>query len=244
MVYHRLIIVKDERGVYALKKQSLSQQTAGRLYTMIVAEKRVKPGEKLPNELELSRQLGVSRTTLREALRDLTTQGVLEIRRGRGTFVDRRVEEIGDFGFGSLNRVRGQLRDLFELRSIFEPQAARLACLRATAEELSEILEQGKAVEACIRAGEDRTEADRAFHAAIVRATHNEFMVRLLPIINQAVASAVAAGDHAGQLAEDTLRDHALLLEFFRKRDERGAEHAMAIHMHHSIDVMGLEKRV
>ena len=155
MVYHRLIIVKDERGVYALKKQSLSQQTAGRLYTMIVAEKRVKPGEKLPNELELSRQLGVSRTTLREALRDLTTQGVLEIRRGRGTFVDRRVEEIGDFGFGSLNRVRGQLRDLFELRSIFEPQAARLACLRATAEELSVILEQGEAVEACIRAGED-----------------------------------------------------------------------------------------
>ena len=54
------------------------------------------------------------------------------------------------------------------------------------------------------------------------------------------IALAISAGDHQDQLAEDTLRDHALLLEFFRKRDAAGAEHAMAIHMHHSIDVMGL----
>ena len=226
-----------------MEKQNLSQQTAGRLYTMIVAEKRMEPGDKMPNEVELSARLGVSRATLREAIRDLATQGVLEVRRGKGTFVSQRVGEIDDFGFAGLDRVKGQLRDLFELRSIFEPQAARLACRRASAEELAEILEQGAAVEACIRAGEDRTGADRAFHAAIVRATHNEFMVRLLPMINQAVASAVEAGDHAEQLAEDTLRDHALLMEFFRKRDERGAEHAMAIHMHRSIDVMGLEER-
>ena len=63
---------------------------------------------------------------------------------------------------------------------------------------------------------------------AIVRATHNEYMLRLLPLIHQAVATAVEAGEQQERLAADTLRDHALLLEFFRRRDGAGAEHAMA----------------
>ena len=163
------------------------------------------------------------------------------MRRGKGTFVSREVEGIEDFGFSGLSRVKGQLRDLFELRSIFEPAAARLACGRATEGELADILERGAAVERCIRAGKDRTAADGAFHAAIVRATHNEFLTRLLPLIDRAVMTAVEAGEHGEQLAEDTLRDHALLLEFFARRDGAGAEHAMAIHMRHSMDVMGLE---
>ena len=225
-----------------MEKKSLAQQTAERLYARIVAEGQPGPGEKLPNELELSQELGVSRTTLREAIRSLVTQGVLEVRRGKGTFVSERVGEIEDFGFGGLEQVKGQLRDLFELRSIFEPQAAKLACLRATEEELADILEKGAAVAACIRAGQDRVEADGAFHAAIVRATHNEFMVRLLPLIHRAVYTAVGAGEHGEQLAADTLRDHALLLEFFRRRDGSGAEYAMAIHMRHAMDGMELER--
>lgn len=223
-----------------MERRSLAQQTAQRLYNLIAAEKKLAPGQKLPNELELSQEMGVSRATLREAIRALTTQGVLEVRRGKGPFVSPRAGELEDFGFDALERVRGQLRDLFELRSIVEPQAARLACQRATEAELQEILTRGRQVDACIRAGEDRTRADREFHAAIVRATHNEFMMRLLPVINQAVASAVRTGEHREQLARDTLRDHALLLEFFQKRDGEGAEHAMAIHMRRSMDVMGL----
>ena len=54
-----------------MEKKSLSQQTADRLYNMIVAERRMEPGEKLPNEVELARELGVSRTPIREAIRRL-----------------------------------------------------------------------------------------------------------------------------------------------------------------------------
>lgn len=221
-------------------KKNLSQQTAERLYNMIVLEQAFAPGEKLPNEVSLSQSLGVSRTTLREALHSLTSQRILEIRRGRGTFVSAEISHINDFGFSRLDAIQGQLRDLFELRQIVEPSAARLACQRATKEEMAEILSCGEAVDCCIREGSDRTEADRAFHSAIVRATHNEFIMRLLPIINQAVKTAVDEGAHKEQLAEDTRRDHALIMDFFRKGDASGAEHAMAIHMHHSIDVMGL----
>ena len=239
IVYDRENLVKS-LVVISMEKQSLAKQTAEKLYNRIVVEKQLAPGRKLPNELDLSRELGVSRTTLREALRTLTTQGVLEVRRGRGTFVSAQVEEINDFGFSSLDQVKGQLRDLFELRQIFEPQAARLACQRATEEEMWEILARGQEVDRCIREGKDRTEADREFHAAIVRATHNEFMVRLLPMINQAVATAIVSGEHKQQLAEDTRRDHALLMNFFRARDAAWAEHAMAIHMINSISVLEL----
>ena len=223
-----------------MEKKNLSRQTAEKLYEQIVVEKRLAPGDKLPNEVDLSRELGVSRTTLREALRDLTVQGVLEVRRGRGTFVSERAGQVEDFGFSALDRVRGQLRDLFELRSIFEPQAARLACRRGSDGEIADILEKGAAVERCIREGRDRTAADREFHAAIVRCTHNEFMMRLLPFISQAVETAIVSGEGQEALAQSTLRDHALLLEFFAKRDEAGAEHAMAIHMRHAMDEMGL----
>ena len=68
-------------------------------------------------------------------------------------------------------------------------------------------------------------------------------MMRLLPMIDQSVATAVAAGEHREQLAQDTLQDHALLLEFFQKRDECGAEYAMAIHIRRAVDAMELEQK-
>ena len=72
-----------------MAKQNLSQQTAERLYNLVAVEGRFAPGEKLPSEPALAQSLGVSRATLREALGALTAQGVLEVRRGRGTWTGR-----------------------------------------------------------------------------------------------------------------------------------------------------------
>ena len=154
-----------------MEKKNRTQQTAESLYNHIVVEGRRKPGEKLPNEVELAAGLGVSRATLREAIRTLCTRGVLEVRRGKGTYVSQRVGEIDDFGFSGVDYARGQLRDLFELRSMFEPRAAALACRRATSEELRNILRLGEAFEKTVLEGGDSTAADQAFHSGIVQAT-------------------------------------------------------------------------
>ena len=69
------------------KEKRLSDSVADDILTMITIEKRFRPGDKLPNENELSQALEISRTTLREAIRILATNGILEIQRGRGTFV-------------------------------------------------------------------------------------------------------------------------------------------------------------
>lgn len=223
-----------------IKRKSLSQQVADIIYRMIVEDKIFKPGDRLPNENDLSEQLGVSRATLREASRILVSQGILEVYRGKGTYIAADMQAFGDFGLKNLERVRIRLKDLYEARLLFEPEMAAIACRRATDEEISKILKIGGEVEQTIQAGKDRTEIDQVFHRAIVKASHNDFMMRLIPIINRAVEEAILLNSGSRTLAEDTLRDHALVMDFLKKRDAGGAKQAMSIHIHHAISTLNL----
>lgn len=177
------------------KRAKLSEQTSDRMYEMIVEEARYAPGSKLPNENELSKALEVSRTTLREAISFLVAQGVLEIRRGKGTFVAEELPAAG-MDLSSLTglRARERARDLFEMRLIFEPATVALACQRASMEELQQIQKKAERMEQIAAAGGDWPLADQEFHWAIIRASHNEYMRRLYPIINNAVNDLDAAG--------------------------------------------------
>ena len=162
------------------KKTKLSERTADRLYEMIVDERCYAAGSKLPNENELSDALQVSRTTLREAISFLVAQGVLEIRRGKGTFVSEDLPAAG-LDLTSLAGMRSRVRakDLFEMRLIFEPATVALACQRATDEELKQILRKAERMERIAAEGGDWPLADQEFHWAIIKASHNEYMRRL-----------------------------------------------------------------
>ena len=140
-------------------------------------------------------------------------------------------QRSGRCDLGSLSAVRSRLRDLFEARLLFEPDLAAMACRRASDEEIAHILSLGAAVEDAIRTGRDRTEYDQAFHQAIVSASHNDFLIRLVPIINRAVMEAIQLRSMETVLEEITLQDHALLMEFMKARDAAGAKQAMAIHL-------------
>ena len=221
------------------KKAKLSEQTSDRLYEMIVDEHRYVPGSKLPNENELSETLGVSRTTLREAISFLAAQGVLEIRRGKGTFV---VESLPAEGLDltALAGVRSRVRakDLFEMRLIFEPATVALACQRASDEELRQIEKKARRMEETAAAGGDWPLADQEFHWAIIKASHNEYMRRLYPIINSAVNEILQISQNRQQMQDIALRDNRMILEFLLRRDEAGARYAMSIHMKHLINTL------
>jgi DNA-binding FadR family transcriptional regulator len=111
------------------ENKSLSEKIANELYTIIVLQKKFEPGDKLPNENDLSERLGVSRTTLREAVRYLVAQGVLNVQRGRGTFISEDLSLFNKYDVGSLGHAR--LADMYEIRLMFEPQCIMLACSRA-----------------------------------------------------------------------------------------------------------------
>lgn len=221
------------------KKAKLSEQTSDRLYEMIVDEHRYMPGSKLPNENELSETLGVSRTTLREAISFLAAQGVLEIRRGKGTFVAESLPAEG-LDLTALAGVRSRVRakDLFEMRLIFEPATVALACQRASDEELRQIEKKARRMEETAAAGGDWPLADQEFHWAIIKASHNEYMRRLYPIINSAVNEILQISQNRQQMQDIALRDNRMILEFLLRRDEAGARYAMSIHMKHLINTL------
>ncbi len=223
-----------------MKNKMLSQSIADTLLSMITIEKRFSAGDKLPNENELSEELNVSRTTLREAIRILIAYNVLEIQRGKGTFVTQAAfEQQSDFG--QLADIKVNAKDLYEMRLIFEPEAAYLAAIRGTDAEIKRILDFGEKIEQEIKSGQDRTDNEHSFHKAIAQATHNEFMNQLMPILYQAIAKGVTLSAMSQKAVTNTVGDHRMIMDFLEQRNAEGAKNAMKIHIMHAIRELGIE---
>lgn len=218
----------------------LSQSIADTLISMITIEKRFAAGDKLPNENELAAELSVSRTTIREAIKTLAARDIVEIQRGRGTFVTKgalaQKQEMEQ-----LTAIKVNAKYLYEMRLIFEPEAAYLAAERGTETEIRRILEYGRKVEEQIRAEQDRTENEQAFHKAIAQATHNEFMNQLMPILFQAISKGVTLSEQSDKAIDDTLNDHRTIMEFLQQRNAEGAKNAMKIHILHAIKELHID---
>ncbi len=223
-----------------MKNKMLSQSIADTLLSMITIEKRFSAGDKLPNENELSEELNVSRTTLREAIRILVAYNVLEIQRGKGTFVTQSAFEQQS-NLGQLSDIKVNAKDLYEMRLIFEPEAAYLAAIRGTDAEIKRILDFGEKIEQEIKSGQDRTDNEHSFHKAIAQATHNEFMNQLMPILYQAIAKGVTLSAMSQKAVSDTVNDHRMIMDFLEQRNAEGAKNAMKIHIMHAIRELGIE---
>lgn len=223
-----------------MKNKMLSQSIAETLLSMITIEKRFSVGDKLPNENELSEELNISRTTLREAIKILVAYNVLEIQRGKGTFVTQSAfEQQSDLG--QLSDIKVNAKDLYEMRLIFEPEAAYLAAIRGTDAEIKRILDFGAKIEQEIKSGQDRTDNEHSFHKAIAQATHNEFMNQLMPILYQAIEKGVTLSAMSQKAVTDTVGDHRMIMDFLEQRNAEGARNAMKIHVMHAIRELGIE---
>lgn len=223
------------------KERSLSESVADDILAMITIDKKFASGDKLPNENELSDELQVSRTTLREAIRILVTRNILEIKRGKGTFVTNHQELNENLSLEQFSASELKVKDLYEMRLIFEPQTAYYAAKRATDKELERILYYGKLEEEKILNNEDRTEVEQAFHKSIAKATHNEFMNKLIPILYKAINNGVILSDENEVVIQDTLNDHRMIMDFLARRDAEGAKIAMKLHIIHAMRGLGIE---
>lgn len=218
----------------------LSQNVADNILSMITVEKRFSAGDKLPNEFDLSEELNVSRTTLREAIRILVAYDILEIQRGKGTFVTENAFKQSQV-LAPLSDIKVNAKDLYEMRLIFEPEAAYFAALRGTDAEIKRILDYGSKIEEEILNQKDRTDNEHAFHKAIAQATHNEFMNKLMPILYQAISKGVVLSSQSGKAIEDTVTDHRMIMEFLEQRNPEGAKNAMRIHIMHAMKELDIQ---
>lgn len=188
-------------------------------------------GTKIPSELELTRLFNVSRVSVREAIHRLVGMGVLNVKKGEGTYV----AEIAPYGyFSSLLPIlmieRPALLEVLEFRSIIESESARLAARRASEEDikiLEEMIEQMKQ-----RKGdyEKFSKSDLSFHAAIAMATKNSIIVKITSILHDILEAAM---EEAVKIVgfDDGIYYHTLIVESIKARNEEKAFSIMREHI-------------
>lgn len=190
----------------------------------------VLPGEKLPPERALAESLGVSRVTLREALRVLQGEGLIVTRRGGGggaviAIRSPSVEDVRD----ELRRTRPLIDEVFDYRLAVETMAARLAAERCTEADVRRLHEcQGSLLESA-DAGAFRR-ADSTFHLAVADASRNSMLRRSIEDARAAAFRSLDARPFR-PLRESSANGHAAVIDAVVRGDRDGAADAMAEHL-------------
>jgi len=165
----------------------LAEQVSDQIVQLIISQNLVS-GQKLPNEFELANRLKVGRGTVREAVKRLVSRNVLDIRRGKGTFVSQAPGIIEDpLGLAFFKDKYKLAVDLMEIRYMFEPQIAALAAEKATKTDIVEMKILCEEIEKLVEAGENYTRLDVELHTRIAQSTRNLVMSNLIPIINNGI---------------------------------------------------------
>ncbi len=185
----------------------------------------------LPVEADLAAELGIGRSLLREAMKVLSSKGLVSVRPGSGTRLQPREQwnlldaDVLDWVGRSTQGLRHAF-EIVELRLVVEPPASRLAALRATLAERQAIAAACSALEACVGAQEAIAERDVAFHRAVLRASHNPLLGSLATLLGHAVQAQVRrTTDHPGAF-ERGLPLHRAVARAIDDGDAAAAEQA------------------
>ena len=198
-----------------LKLRSGGEHVADRLVTAIALGEFV-PGQRLPSERELAATLGVSRTTVREALQRLAALGYVDVRRGRtgGAYV---LQGMGPEANEMIRRTLlpewSTLERVLDFRQLVEPLIARTAADRIAAEDVGPIR---VALEGYLAAGGDREAsraADEAVHEAIAAATGNPYLASLSAQIRRQISLGFGAEPYSAEIRARAVKDHTALAE-------------------------------
>lgn len=195
-----------------------------------ILQEPIEIGQKIPNEYELAEKFGVGRSTVREAVKGLVSKGILEVRRGSGTFVVS-TSSLEEDPLG-LSRFPDRYKlalELFDVRLMIEPEIAVQACENATEEELDQLQKLCAEVEELCRSGEDHTAKDVEFHTCIARCSKNRVVELLVPVINSAVVTFANLTQRS--LKEETIITHREILDSILRKDAVGARCAMVMHL-------------
>ena len=214
------------------KRKNVSTDVAEKISHMILVAKRFAPGDKLPNERDFAEELGVSRTSIREAFKLLHANGMLEIRRNVGAFVNESPGVPRDpFGLSQHSDPKRLCLDWQELRLALEPPAMRWVVERAADSDLDALDALEQQVSLRIGGGEAYAPLDLEFHEALAKASGNDLLARLFSGIGGPAGKLLAADTAQAQPSLLALRSHRELVKFLRLRDADGAVLAMRYHL-------------
>lgn len=212
-----------------LKKKLLAEQVEEQLHQYILDTPLV-CGDRLPNEYQLCEKFGVGRSTIREAVKRLSSKGIVEVRHGSGTYVLTPNLAGGDpMGLRAVQDKTALALDLVDVRLLLEPGIAEMAARNATEEEISRLRGLCQQVEDRISRGEPYIEQDIAFHTCVAEASKNLVVGHLIPMIDTAVMMFVNVTHQ--KLLRETVETHRMIVDSIAMHDGLGARNAMTMHL-------------
>ena len=215
------------------------EHTSNHIVRSILAylkERNLQPGDRLPSERALAEKLGVGRNALREALATLTTLRVVEARPNSGIYLRRVSTEssfetlvlLADIG---ASPTPAEIAESLEVRATLEQMAVRLACTRRDDEDLKRIAANIQRTEKVLRAGGNICDDDTEFHLALVGASHNSVLVRVLNSFYRMTALRRKAAFASREHGRASARDHRKLYDAIERRDIDLAQELIRRHM-------------
>lgn len=225
----------------SIDTSSLAERVADKIEGLII-DNQLNSGDKLANEIELVSQLGVGRGTIREAMKILESRNVVEIRRGKGTYICDNLGMVGDpLGFRFAHDKKKLAEDLSNLRCILEPEIAALSAEKATEQDIEELQKICTDVSEMIKRGEDYSQRDIEFHVKIATITGNLVIPQLIPLITQGVSLYVNLTNH--NMAGSAAITHQKVVDAIKRHDSEGAYASMLEHMKENRENLELLKK-
>jgi len=201
-----------------LGKDSVVLKVISRIKEALI-NRDIRPGDYLPSEEELTRNLGVGKSSVREAVKMLQAMGVAEVRRGQGTVIrEQPGEDILEPMIFQLILQEGDISDLIDLRMMFEPAYSLMAMKRADEADLQRIRETISHFEDVIAQGKQTAADDIAFHLEILRTTYNPYVIKIGETILELFRASISRSMR--EIPETALKDHKAIFDAFCARDE------------------------
>jgi len=223
-------------GFEAIPRNKVYQEVARQLERRITEE--LKPGDLLPPERELARMLGVSRSSVRDAIRSLELMGLLEPRQGIGTVVCNPAAAAANPLADALLEKRKTVADLLDVRKMIEPPLAHRAALRISSDEIANMEDILLRQETNVRAGELGIEEDSQFHYAIAMASDNAAILKVVDVLMDMLRETRERSLQAEGRQEKSLAGHYRILSALKRGDAAAAEAAMRRHLREVEDIV------
>lgn len=212
-------------------RETVPEQVARRILDLVVA-RQLRPGDQLPPERDLAEALGVSRPSVREAIRGLQTMGVVKSRQGGGHLVTALDADaiLGPIRF-FLSLEPANIRALYDVRALIEAEVARLAAGSLSERDLWVMGEILRRQEARLDDPAYFRKSDFAFHQVVWESCGNPFLKRIGESLHALGLEVRTRASETPGVLQRSFRDHERLLDALRERDGGAAAVAAADHM-------------
>ena len=219
-----------------LKTVRLSDQVIEALKEVITRD-GFGPGDKFYSENELTRKLGVSRSSIREAVRILEVTGFVTVKHGKGIFIADPVKKELEAFKEWLKTNETSIFEHFEVRLMIDPKAAGLAAAKADDDDIKEMEKACSSFDALFN--DKNTPAmikyDEEFHLAMARSTKNRTLYYLMKTMTSSLPEGWITSLHIPGRSEKTIEEHKAILQAIKNKDSSAAEKSMKRHLNNAL---------